>query len=353
MRVLLGIAGLSALTAATLMSVVNAGGIYAPLAPGIIAMAIILAVGSAAVSYGYSQRHNAIAFTLGICMLISESGAGLMTARRVMENRDALRAPIAELAKKRTAAFDELAAAEAARPAPADSSRLQAAEKSQAAAETAVRDKAADKSCRGNCRLLLQSAVDAAQREVAAARAEFDGKTKFESQRLEDRRTAAKVAVASLPPARSATPLSDETGVPEWAFDIWEALALSIGLNIPGSLLIGLAVHSAPPGRRTSGEQFSPTHISPAYASTSEARSIGTVPAFMLAMVEPKDSSRVEIADLFRAYRNWCRSNSLDAMDVQAFGDAVAAAVSATEIQAIRSGNKLFLTRIRLAADPA
>lgn len=353
MRWLLGIAGLSALGAATLMSVVNAGGIYAPMAPGIIAMAVILAVGSAGVSYAHAQDFSVIAVALGVCMLVSESGAGLMTARRVMENREALRAPIAELATKRQAAAAELASAEAAKPATPDNKRLNDAEAAKSVAEAAVREKAADKGCRENCRLLLQAAVDTAQREVEAARAEIEDFARNESQRLENRRTAAKAALATLPPARSATPLSDETGVPEWAFDIWEALALSIGLNIPGSLLIGLAVNSAP--IRSTGEgnaSFERLHAQRVdFASTAiSARPMGSVSKFMLEKIEPSESSRVEVGDVYKAYRDWCRASSLDAMSVERFGEALKGAIEQSEIEAIKSRGRVYLKGLAIAA---
>ena len=45
--------------------------------------------------------------------------------------------------------------------------------------------------------MLLQFAVDTAQREVAAARTEFDELTTKEPARLEDRRTAARAVVAT------------------------------------------------------------------------------------------------------------------------------------------------------------
>lgn len=350
MRFLLGIAGLIALGAATLMSVVNAGGLYAPMAPGIIAMAVILAVGSAAVSYAYGQRHAVIAVVLGCCVLLSESGAGLMTARRVMENREALRAPIAELATKRKAALAELAAIETEKPAAADSSRLTVAEAAKAAAEAAVRDKAADKGCRENCRLLLQSAVDAAQREVSAARADFEDLERQGSKKHEDRLTAARAAVAALPAARSATPLSDETGVPEWAFDIWEALALSIGLNIPGSLLIALAVGVYP---KSPEEASKPdTRVSAtggrAHTTTIESRPIGKVSTFMLERLEPSGRGRVEVADVYAAYGSWCSDSSKDALSAAAFGDDLQAVIEGAEIEFVKSRGRVFLVGLKL-----
>jgi hypothetical protein len=68
-----------ALGAATLMSVANAGAIYAPMARGI---TVILAVGSAGITYAHANGFNVIAVALCICLLLGETGASLMAARR-------------------------------------------------------------------------------------------------------------------------------------------------------------------------------------------------------------------------------------------------------------------------------
>jgi hypothetical protein len=152
-------------------------------------------------------------------------------------------------------------------------------------------------------------------------------------------------------PARSATPLSDETGVPEWAFDIWEALALSIGLNFPGSLLIGLAVNATPVRARevSRGAGGLIVAADKPDAMTIEARSIGKVPAFLLERVEPSRGTRIEVADLFGGYRDWCQCNSLDALTADAFGDELNAMTETAEIEAVRSRGRVYLLGLRLA----
>ena len=57
----------------------------------------------------------------------------------------------------------------------------------------------------------------------------------------------AKAAVAALPPPQSATPLADYTGVPEWLFDVLEALTLSFAINLPASTLVALGVKMGRP----------------------------------------------------------------------------------------------------------
>ena len=116
-------------------------------------------------------------------MVSGEAYAILTTSEVTLAARDGAAAPIAELATKRKSALAELEASEAATPAPVDSTRLTAALAAKASAEAAVRDKAADKSCGENCRMLLQSAVDARpSAKLSAARAEFDEKTGKDQQ---------------------------------------------------------------------------------------------------------------------------------------------------------------------------
>jgi hypothetical protein len=163
-------AGLLALSASCYMAVMASGGLSSPSAPGLIAMAVVLAVGAAAIGTALAGGHKGIAVSIGLGMLAGEGGAILQTAQRVTAAREAMRAPIAAQVLKRQAAVEELAKAETGKPAPVDHSRVDAAEHAKFEAEKAVREKSAEAGCRQNCRLLLQSAVDAAQREVEAAR---------------------------------------------------------------------------------------------------------------------------------------------------------------------------------------
>ena len=235
-------AGLLAISASCYMAVVASGGILSSSAPGLIAMAVILGVGAASIGHALAGGHTGIAVVIGLGMMAGEGGAMLQTAQRVTAAREAMRAPIAALVLKRQAALKDLAKAETVKPILVDHSRVDAAVFAKAEAEKAVRDKSADAGCRQNCRLLLQSAVDAAQRELEAARADMARQEADQSASIAKRIEVARAVVAALPPPQSSTPLADYTGVPEWLFDVFEALTLSFSINLPASALIALGV---------------------------------------------------------------------------------------------------------------
>ena len=81
---------------------------------------------------------------------------------------------------------------------------------------------------------------------------------------------------------------------------------------------------------------------------TIEARPIGKVPAFMLERVEPSRSARIEVADLFGGYRDWCQRNGLDALTADAFGDELNTVTETVDIEAVRSRGRVYLVGLRL-----
>lgn len=87
-------------------------------------------------------------------------------------------------------------------------------------------------------------------------------------------------------------------------------------------------------------------------AITIEARPIGKLPAFMLERVELSEGTRIEVADLFKSYRDWCQNNSLDALTADAFGDKLNAVTETAEIEAVRSRGRVYLLGLQLTPAP-
>jgi hypothetical protein len=77
--------------------------------------------------------------------------------------------------------------------------------------------------------------VDAAQRELEAARADVARQEAEQSASFAKRIEVARAVVTAIPPLQSSTPLADYMGVPEWLFDVFEALTLSFSINLPAS----------------------------------------------------------------------------------------------------------------------
>lgn len=312
--------GLVALVASGYMAVEASGGMASASAPGLIALVVILAVGAAAIGHALAGKHVAIAVVIGLGMLAGEAAAMLQTAQRVTAAREAVRAPMAAVAAKRQFAADELAKAEAAKPMLADRARLNAAERAKSEADAAARDKSTDNGCRANCRLLLQAAVDSAAREVETARSELATLEAKQATAVASRIEKAKAALAALPPPQSATPLADNTGLPEWALDVFEALALSLAINLPASALIalGFKMGAAPPlkliGAPRETSIASPIKLLSPHTSTRDA--MAEAERFGIAMLRPDRDARLSASDLRAAYLNWCDATGIQPLPI-------------------------------------
>lgn len=332
-------AGLLALSASCYMAVMASGGLQSASAPALIAMAVILSVGAASVGTAVAGGHAGLAIIIGLGMLAGEAGAMIQTAQRVTAARETSRAPLVALKLKRKAALAELANAQAAKQQPADRSRLGAAEQAKADAEKAVRDKAADKSCLQNCRMLLQSAADGAQREVEAARDDVARQQADGSAAIAKRVEIAKAVVAALPPPQSATPLADYTGVPEWLYDLLEALALSFSINLPASALIALGVNmgrtpqEAEPAKDPAktviledvpssvGPEPRPRLPSPKLAK--DRNPAAEAERFGLAMLRPAENGCLSPADIRAAYVDWCQRSGKEPLAIEVIAPAL------------------------------
>ncbi len=317
MRWVFIVAGLIALGASCDMALTAAGGISSASAPGLIALVVVLSVGAASIGHALAGRHVAIAVVIGLGMLAGEAGAMLQTAQRVTAAREAMRAPIAAQAMTRQATVDELGKAEAAKPMPANRTRLDTAERAKIEADKAARDKSAEKGCRENCRMLLQSAVDSAAREVEFARAELGTHDAKQATVIAKRIEDAKAALAALPAPQSATPLSDAMGLSESVLDVFEALALSLAINLPASALIALGVKmgAAPRPRLIDTTLATPIEPEPLLTladNTVKRDATAEAERFGIGMLKPDPKARLSPGDLRGAYLEWCQAAGLD-----------------------------------------
>jgi hypothetical protein len=320
-------AGLIALAAGGYMAVVASGGLSSQSAPGLIAMGVVLAVGAASIGHALAGRHFGIAVVIGLGMLAGECGAMLQTAQRITAAREAMRAPVAAHALKRQAAIDDLTKAEAVTPEAIDRTRLETAERAKSQAETAVRDKAADKGCRENCRVLLQTAVDNAQREIEAARSEIATRETVQSATIAKRIDRARAAVAVLPPPQSATPLADNTGLPEWAIDVAEALMLALAINLPASALLALGVKMSARPKTPAAVKFEDRALelntTKALPVIHKRNAMAEAERFGVAMLRPDRDARLSPGELRSAYLEWCQAVDLDPLPINEIAPAL------------------------------
>lgn len=321
-------AGLLALGASCTMAVLASGGLSSQSAPGLVAMAVVLGVGAASIGHALAGRHFGIALVIGLGMLAGEVGAMLQTAQRVSAAREAMRAPLAARALERQTAIDLLAKAEASKPEPVDPTRLEAAERAKIEADDSVREKSAEVGCRENCRLLLQGASESAAREVEAARSEIAEHDLKQAEAIAKRIETARNAVAELPAPQSATPLADNTGMPEWLLDVIEALALSLAINLPSSALVALGVKMGSHGIKSSLPQINMVASEqgaelPVQVEYKPRNALAEAERFGIAMLRPSNGARLLPADLRAAYLGWCAVADLEPLPISEIAPAL------------------------------
>lgn len=196
-RILSGVAGLAALSASAYATIIHTGADHAQVVLIWASVGCLVAGAISAAHVGGWYRAGVV-----VCILAGELVGGWMTFERTIETRE-YRATI------RTQQNEALTAG---------ASRLANAEGTLKAAQGAVAAQSALKGCKANCRELLQSAVDAADGEVKAARA----------------------ALAALPrPLAHATVHS--TGIDPWKISLAVAIAFVLSTNGMGALLVAVA----------------------------------------------------------------------------------------------------------------
>lgn len=320
LHVLAGLAGFGVIGAVTHVNVVASGGYEAAAAPLVIAVAVLLAVGSLCVGKAWSSGQRVIAVLLAVFLAAGEAWALLRTAERTLVHRDEQAAPrrVAEMARQKAEA--RVQAAEKAVATAAETPRLRDALAAKAAADAAVQTKAAEKGCAANCRLLLEQQTEAAGREVTAARTEAAERQAKAVQEL----AAARADLAGLPAPRRVNPLADTLHVEGWQIDLLEAVLASLALNGCGAALIAFAAHARAPRKAaeatsTREEKTLPENIPEPRDPASEAD------WFARTTFRPGVGDRVRLADLRLAYHAWCQLRGLTPLPDHEIGRALSA----------------------------
>lgn len=76
----------------------------------------------------------------------------------------------------------------------------------------------------------------------------------------------------------------------------------------------------------------------------------GRVSRFLIEIVAPSTRSKVEIADVYVAYRAWCGETKVAPLDLDTFGDQLAAALDVAGIEAREIRNRVYLMGVSLSA---
>ena len=124
--------------------------------------------------------------------------------------------------------------------------------------------------------------------------------------------------------------------MPEWLFDVLEALTLSFAINLPASALVALGVKMGGPRlqiqeatERTvtieamSEAESEPKALLPAPVSRKRRGPATEAERFGLAMLRPEPNAKLAPGDLRAAYVEWCRQNGSDPLPIKDIAPAL------------------------------
>jgi hypothetical protein len=283
-RVVVLLCALGVIGAATNINVLAVGGYASDAGPLVIAMAALLSVGTAFVAVTWSEGRRGAACALALCLLGGEIYWVFTNAEREIASRERLASPAAHAQHRREGAQD----------------RINAAKEAKRFADLATVSEAAKPGCKAHCVNLLQSAQGAADRELAAARSDFE----------------------ALPEPIAASPLPERLGIASWAWDLWMANLRALGIAA-ASIVVGLVLH-----QRRSPQLVAAQSIGPSL--TAKRKSLPRPPLgssarehlseFMLASARPEAGGQASLRAMHARYLHWCEAVGRTPLPAAAFG---------------------------------
>jgi hypothetical protein len=235
LRVLVTIAGLAVVGAATHANIMHAGGYASGEASLIITVAALLGIGMAYATTELrdgSMLKRCGAVVLVGCLLAGEAYWLLLNTDRELQRQNEMEEPFA----RQKVAWDKA------------QQRVVEAKEAKKKADDAALNQAALQGCKTNCAQLLTTAKREAAQEL----------------------TNAENALALLPQPKSATALADNVGMRRWAWHLMMGALRGLAV-VGGSIAVALAVH---PRRQHARPAASPTiDLEPAKALPANNRS--------------------------------------------------------------------------------
>lgn len=356
-RYLTGVVGLILVGSAAHGTIVATGGYEQPSAIITIAFALGVAAGAAAIGAAAGHGQMALAVVIGLGLAAGQGYALLSTSERVIASREAAQAILNDAKKRHDDAEARLVeasgAVKRASEVPQASARELAAQAAIDSAVMAIREQAALPGCQESCKQLLLAKAGDARRELEAVQAEAAKALRERRQKAEAGLMEAQQSLAASPMPGSATPLADRLGVQPWLLDIIAAALLGLGVNGLGAALIALAVHGRArlPSRGlihaakktlvrgTANDNVAPLPPAP-----------GRVSRFVSQYLEPAESGRIEVGNLYKAYVGWCRSSNLQPFDMSEFSDQLKEAIDEVGIRTRAHRDKVYLVGVVMRA---
>lgn len=320
-RLLVTLAGIGVIGAATHANVEHAGGYASPDAPIIISLAFLLSVGIAFCGYLWGSRQRLGAVILGACILSGEAYWVLTNTEREIAAREERDAPVLRAIEARDKAEKRVARAETA----------------LVGANADVAASAAKKDCARNCAMLLAAAVTAATTELSEARTEL----------------------SKTPRPTSVAPLPARLGIAPWLWDLIMAGLRSLAV-VGASIAVGLATHrqrTTSPGRIQIVEK--PVPLVAKQRSLAPPRRKRTpeivhsarnhAAEFGIRCMQPDPHGEARMLQVHERYKTWCSENSKPRLPAPQLAQELAELLTHAGIHVEdRGGGDLVVRGVRL-----
>lgn len=323
-RILVVLAGLCVIAAATHANVEHAGGYTHQDAWLIIAIAALLALGMGYAAMEWQQGRYVGAIALVACLLCGEAYWLGINLEREIAAREAKAAPLLAKRAKREAA----------------EKRLVDATKARRLADEAMISEAAKRGCARNCaRLLLET-----------------------KKRADAEWNTAREALSALPLLPTVAPLPERLGIAAWQWDMLIAILRSIGV-IGGSIAVALAIHPKRGGygparrwahhgaqpRKLSVDEVSPLPFA-LISSQDEASRREHVAAFLRAVLRPDPEGSTSLRRLHSTYMSWCDSQNAKPLPPAQLGHELRSIVDTIGLEVEPEGQDILVKGAALAA---
>jgi hypothetical protein len=304
LRVLATIAGLAVIAAATDANIKNAGGYGSSDTFLIIAVAVLLSIGTAYATIELrdgSKFRKIGAASLVVCLLAGEAYWLLLNVDRELQRQNEREEPFAR--QKET--WDEA------------QQRVTEAKEAKKKADDAALSQAALQGCKTNCAQLLTTAKREAAQEL----------------------TNAENALARLPHPKSATALADNIGMSRWAWHLLMGALRGLAV-VGGSIAVALAIHprrqherpgasrtielepvKALPASKRGGKQASRPRRRPVLESAPLAIAAPAkharehVSHFVHTVLRPDPDATTSLRELLAVYPAWCSEQGVDVLE--------------------------------------
>jgi hypothetical protein len=316
LRSLAVLIGCAIVAATAHVAILSAGGYAMPTTPLQIAVALGLCTGSICVGSALRDGRWLLAFVFVIALISGEAYAIITTSEITIGARDATAAPIRDAERARADALLRVARAEA----------------SKTAAESAGLTEASKPGCRRECRILLEDAKTNAEREL----------------------NAAGVALNSLAPPRSATPLADRLHIAGWKLDLLTAALRSIAANGLGAALIAFGANGKSEVHRPRTARTTPSRVAdaepvrtPLPAPTARDHAV----RFSRDVLTPADAD-TRVADLQPAYLDWCQCTNRVPFPTREIGLELADLFKRAGVENVDVGGTKYVSQAKIKPGP-